>query len=210
MNGYVIAALILAIFFCIGCIRIGGGASLGDEGLTAWVRLGPKKLVLYPMKPKPEKPPKKKPKPQKPPKPKKEKPPKPKTSLGSKLREGKLLADIFVPIALEAAKGFFYKLQIDVLELYIHVGAYDPADGAVLYGRANALAAAVWLPLNQAFRIREGRVRVDWDPLAEKLVCAGQLALSLRIGEILWIGLRFGVKALVGFLRYRRLKRKAV
>ena len=139
-----------------------------------------------------------------------EKPPKPKTSLGSKLREGKLLADIFVPIALEAAKGFFYKLQIDVLELYIHVGAYDPADGAVLYGRANALAAAVWLPLNQAFRIREGRVRVDWDPLAEKLVCAGQLALSLRIGEILWIGLRFGLKALAGFLRYRRLKRKAV
>ena len=100
--------------------------------------------------------------------------------------------------------------EIDVLELYIHVGAYDPADGAVLYGRANALAAAVWLPLNQAFRIREGRVRVDWDPLAEKLVCAGQLALSLRIGEILWIGLRFGVKALAGFLRYRRLKRKAV
>lgn len=210
MNGYVIAALILAIFFCIGCIRIGGGASLGDEGLTAWVRLGPKKLVLYPMKPKPEKKLQKKPKPQKPPKPRKEKPPKPKTSLGSKLREGKLLADIFVPIALEAAKGFFYKLQIDVLELYIHVGAYDPADGAVLYGRANALAAAVWLPLNQAFRIREGRVRVDWAPLAEKLVCAGQLALSLRIGEILWIGLRFGVKALAGFLRYRRLKRKAV
>ena len=97
-----------------------------------------------------------------------------------------------------------------MLELYIHVGAYDPADGAVLYGRANALAAAVWLPLNQAFRIREGRVRVDWDPLAEKLVCAGQLALSLRIGEILWIGLRFGLKALAGFLRYRRLKRKAV
>lgn len=183
---------------------------MGDEGLTAWVRLGPKKLVLYPMKPKPEKKPQKKPKPQKPPKPRKEKPPKPKTSLGSKLREGKLLADIFVPIALEAAKGFFYKLQIDVLELYIHVGAYDPADGAVLYGRANALAAAVWLPLNQAFRIREGRVRVDWAPLAEKLVCAGQLALSLRIGEILWIGLRFGVKALAGFLRYRRLKRKAV
>ncbi len=210
MNGYVIAALILAIFFCIGCVRIGGGASLGDEGLTAWVRLGPKKLVLYPMKPKPEKKPQKKPKPQKPPKPRKEKPPKPKTSLGSKLREGKLLADIFVPIALEAAKGFFYKLQIDVLELYIHVGAYDPADGAVLYGRANALAAAVWLPLNQAFRIREGRVRVDWAPLAEKLVCAGQLALSLRIGEILWIGLRFGLKALAGFLRYRRLKRKAV
>ena len=97
MNGYVIAALILAIFFCIGCIRIGGGASLGDEGLTAWVRLGPKKLVLYPMKPKPEKKLQKKPKPQKPPKPRKEKPPKPKTSLGSKLREGKLLADIFVP-----------------------------------------------------------------------------------------------------------------
>ena len=53
-------------------------------------------------------------------------------------------------------------------------------------------------------------MRVDWDPLAEKLVCAGQLALSLRIGEILWIGLRFGLKALAGFLRYRRLKRKAV
>ena len=74
----------------------------------------------------------------------------------------------------------------------------------------DALAAAVWIPMNDAFHIREGRVRVDWDPLAERLTCAGQLALSLRIGQILWIGLRFGVKALAGLLRYRRLKRKAV
>lgn len=208
MNGYVIAALILALLFCIGHIRVGGGASLGDGGLLAWVRLGPGKITLYPPKPKKEKPPK--PKRAKPPKPKKEKAPKPKSPLEERLRSGKLLAQTFVPIALEAAKGFAYKLRIDVLELYIHVGACDPADGAVLYGRANALAAAVWLPLNRAFVIKEGRVRVDWDPLAEQLTCSGQLALSLRIGEILWIGLRFGGKALAGFLRYRRLKRKAV
>lgn len=211
MNGYVIAALILALLFCIGRIRVGGGASLGDEGLLAWIRIGPKKITLYPPKPKKDKPQKpKKAKPAKPSKQKKEKPPKPKTSLEEKLRSGKLLAETFVPIALEAAKGFVYKLQIDVLELYIHVGAYDPADGAVLYGRANALAASVWLPLNEAFTIQEGRVRVDWDPLAENLTCSGRLALSLRVGQILWIGLRFGVKALAGFLRYRRLKRKAV
>lgn len=209
MNGYVIAALILAVLWCIGRIRVGGGARLGDQGLSAWVRLGPKQIVLYPLKPKKDTPPKKPKKPKKA-KPKKEKPPKPKTTLAEKLRSGKLLAETFVPIALEAAKGFAYKLQIDVLELYIHVGAGDPADGAVLYGRANALAAAVWIPMNDAFHIREGRVRVDWDPLAERLTCAGQLALSLRIGQILWIGLRFGVKALAGLLRYRRLKRKAV
>lgn len=209
MNGYVIAALILAVLWCIGRIRVGGGARLGDQGLSAWVRLGPKQIVLYPPKPKKEKPPKKPKKPKKA-KPKKEKPPKPKPTLSEQLRSGKLLAETFVPIALEAAKGFAYKLQIDVLELYIHLGAGDPADGAVLYGRANALAAAVWIPMNEAFHIREGRVRVDWAPLAERLTCAGQLALSLRIGQILWIGLRFGVKALAGLLRYRRLKRKAV
>ena len=209
MNGYVIAALIVAVLWWIGRIRVGGGARLGDQGLSAWVRLGPKQIVLYPLKPKKDTPPKKPKKPKKA-KTRKEKPPKPKTTLAEKLRSGKLLAETFVPIALEAAKGFAYKLQIDVLELYIHVGAGDPADGAVLYGRANALAAAVWIPMNDAFHIREGRVRVDWDPLAERLTCAGQLALSLRIGQILWIGLRFGVKALAGLLRYRRLKRKAV
>ena len=209
MNGYVIAALILAVLWCIGRIRVGGGARLGDQGLAAWGRPGPKHSVLYPHNPTTAPPPKKPQQPKKA-KPRKEKPPKPKTTLAEKLRSGKLLAETFVPIALEAAKGFAYKLQIDVLELYIHVGAGDPADGAVLYGRANALAAAVWIPMNDAFHIREGRVRVDWDPLAERLTCAGQLALSLRIGQILWIGLRFGVKALAGLLRYRRLKRKAV
>ena len=68
---------------------------------------------------------------------------------------------------------------------------YSVVDAMVL-GRAagaDALAAAVWIPMNDAFHIREGRVRVDWDPLAERLTCAGQLALSLRIGQILWIGL---------------------
>lgn len=209
MNGYIVAALILAVLFCIGRIRVGGGARLGDGGLSAWIRLGPKKLVLYPPKPKQEKPPKK-PKKVRPKKPKKEKPPKPKPSLEARLRSGKLLAETFVPIALEAARGFFHKLTIDVLELYIHVGARDPADGAALYGRANALAASVWLPLNKAFTIKDGRVRVDWDPLAEELTCSGQLALSLRLGQILWIGLRFGIKALAGFVRVWRLKRKAV
>ena len=92
-----------------------------------------------------------------------------------------------LPLALEAAERFRRKLQVDVLYLEVTAGAPDPADAAMIYGRTNAALGAAWQPLNTAFHIKDGRavVRVAFD--REQTTVYGTLAMSIKLGQALWL-----------------------
>lgn len=207
---YILAAVVLVLFL-IGQVRVGGRAAFNADGFFLWIRLGRFSIKILPMTPKEEKPPKpqkpKKPKKKKEPrKPKKEKPPVP---LPEKLGGALEYAQALLPVALEAAKGMWRGLRVDKLELELTAGGGDPADAAMLYGQANAALGALWQPLTKAFHVKDGAARVKLDFDAPGTTVYGQASLSVKIGTVVWIGLRAGVKALFGALAARkRLKTK--
>ena len=195
MTGWIIAGVVVLLIWFIGCVPLGAGVSrTREEGNRIWLQLGPASITLYPRPKKtPTKPAKeKKSKPAKAKKPKKEgKPRKPFTR-----EQVVTLVRRFLALGLEAAGSFRRKLCIDVLELDLIVGSPDPADAAMDYGKASAALGVLWGPLNEAFRVKDGRARVDVDFQQEHWAVWGRLQMTLTIGQLVWLGLRYGAAAL--------------
>ena len=208
MKALFVLAVLVLILLLLGQVRVGGRAEFNEKGFFLWIRLGRLKLKILPAGPKEEKigKPKKPKKEKEPKKPKKEKPP---TPLPEKIGGALEYAQALLPVALEAAKGMWRGLRVDVLELELTAGGSDPADAAMLYGQANAALGALWHPLTRAFHVKDGTARVKLDFDAPGTTVYGQAALSVKIGTLVWIGLGAGWKALFGALAARkRLKRK--
>lgn len=225
MTGWRILGLVVIVLFLIGQVKVGVGAEFAQDGLTVKARLGWIKIKVFPLAKKEGKKPKKKKKDKKQKKSaapaaqpigtseaetvgetqqaakKAEKP------IGEKIGGALDLAKQFVPLVLEAAGCFWKKLVMDELELSLTVGGSDPADTAMLYGQANAALAALWEPITNAFHVKDGhaQVRIDFD--APNMTLYGKAALSLKIGQILWLVVYFGVKALARFLTYRSIRK---
>ncbi len=114
-----------------------------------------------------------------------------------------------LPILLDLGRRFAGKLQIDTLTMELTAGGPDPAQAAMLYGRAQAALGALWFPLTEAFQVKDGHAwaRIDFD--APGMLLYVEAALSLKMGQILLIGLYAGGRALRTLLAVRRSRKQA-
>ncbi len=193
--------LALAALIVLVCLlRVGVDASYEDDVFTLKIVAGPATLTLLPKKPKSEK--KKKPKKEKKKKPKKKDADKPKNRLSLSFLVG------VAKLALQAVNTFRRKLHVDVFRLVFIAGGADPYDVAMLTGRVRAALDGLYPLARRALIIRERDVRVGADFLADKPVVAGRLKLTIRIGQVLGIGLVFAVRALVLLLKDKTGKPK--
>ena len=208
MTGLWIAAVVLAILFLVGQVRVGVRGEYTAHGITAWIRLGPVHLKVWPRKAAKQKPAREK----------KEQKPKKESGKETQVPAGGALEYVreLLPLALEAAGQFRQKLQVDHLELVLRAGAHDPADAAMVYGYANAALGGLWLPLTEAFHVKDGRARVELDFESEHTTLYALGAMSIKVGQALWLGLYFGLKglsklaAVKGRRSAREKERKAV
>lgn len=208
MTGLWIAAVVLAILFLVGQVRVGVRGEYTAHGITAWIRLGPVHLKVWPRKAAKQKPAREK----------KEQKPKKESDKETQVPAGGALEYVreLLPLALEAAGQFRQKLQVDHLELVLRAGAHDPADAAMVYGYANAALGGLWLPLTEAFHVKDGRARVELDFESEHTTLYALGAMSIKVGQALWLGLYFGLKglsklaAVKGRRSAREKERKAV
>lgn len=210
MTGWWVALTILLALVLLLQLRLRVWGEHGPQGSAARLMIGPVAIQLYP--PKEEK----KPPPQESQEEKQTQPPKQK--MGPDLaplttQEGIDLIRETLALLLQAAKALHRRLRMDELILQITVpGGDDPAQGAMDYGRANALLGSLWQPVNAALHVQEGRagVRVDFESTAWAVYARG--SLSLTLGQLLWLGLGYGIKSLKKFMQFRRLmkSRKAV
>ncbi len=207
MRGWMIAALVLLILFLLGQIRVGVEVQYSRDGLGIRARLGWIRLKLFPRAKKTDKADRE----EKPRKREKEKPAEPAEEKKESTLGGPVaLARELLPLALEAAGQLRRKLVVDRLELRLTVGSDDPGDAALLYGQANAVLGALWQPLTESFHVKNGRAHVEVDFDAAGMTLYGLAALSLKIGQILHLGLYFGIQALRRLLRLKkRQKAKA-
>lgn len=205
MIGWIIAGVVILLMCLLGSLRLGvGGAHTQEEGIQVWLRIGPARITLYPRPKKQAKPAKaKKDKPPKEKKPKKERTSK-KPFTGEQIVA---LVRQLIPLALEAAGSFRRKLRIDVMDARLVVGEPDPADAAMHYGQASAAVGALWGPLNEAFQIKDGRARVDVDFQQEHWALWGRVQMTLTVGQLVWLGLRYGA-AVLNILRETRKESK--
>lgn len=202
MKGPVILLCVLIALALLMQVRLGCKAEYDQNGPVVYVRVGKLYLRIFPMnkKDKPRKPKEKKPK--------KEKKTKEPVPLSEKIGGALGYLEQLLPVVLDAVKYFGRKLSIDTLRLHLVAGSSDPADTALLYGRATAALGALWYPLTEAFDIKDGHAKVDLDFRVEEMKISGTAALSLKLGQILWFVFYFGVRALCRFLKERSRQTK--
>lgn len=191
--GLWILLIFLLLLIGLMLLPVGVDAEYAPEGFFLRIKAGPARITLLPKKPKKEKKPKK-PKTEKP---KKEKKPK---------KKPKLTLDLIftlVRLALESVSAFRKKLKVELFRLWLLVATKDPYQTATLYGTISAALEGLYPFAARALDIRERDVRVNADFTEEPMDVMGRLILTIRIGQILGIGLVFIWKLLVWYLKQR-------
>ena len=190
---------VVIVLFLIGQIRVGCKAEYDQNGVQVFVRVAAFHIRVFPLKKKTgEK------KPKKAKKPKKEKKPKQPVPMKEKIGGALGYVQTLLPVVIKAVGYFFKKLQIDTLRLRLVAGSPDPADAAKVYGTASAALGALWQPLTQAFDVKDGHARVDLDFESDRMTIWASASLSIKIGQIIWLAVYFGIWALVRFLKERK------
>lgn len=198
--------VVLLVLWLISLIRVGARVKYGEAGLFVNVLAGPLKIQLLPAKPKKEKKPKK-PKKKKPAKLKKEKKPKPEGRPGTLSRLMKLL-----PVVGQACGSLKRKIRIDDLELELIWGGSDPAAIALGYGQANAALGILWPIFDNNFKVKCSNFQIGMGYARSQPGVELQAAVTMTIGQITALGVHYGAKALITWIKSGRptVKRQEV
>lgn len=204
----------LGIVLLLAVLPIGVRLRYNSKGIVLKILAGPVKITLLPRTTKKKKEKKKKeakaakepaeenlPKPPQPPKQPKEK--KPKAEKGGSLLD-------FLPLvktALDFLGDFRRKLRLDNLYLRLILAGDDPCDLAVNYGRAWAAVGNLLPQLEKWFVIKKRDIEVECDFETSQTLVIAHLDLTITLGRLLAAVVRFAVRALIEYLKFRK-KRK--
>lgn len=116
----------------------------------------------------------------------------------------------FIPlikVMLEFMNQFRKKLRINRLVLKLVLAGDDPCDLALNYGRAWAALGNLMPMLDKAFVIGKRDCEVECDFTATETLITAQAELTVRLGQIVWLGTVYGVRLLKELLIFKK-KRK--
>ena len=172
-----------------------------EEGLLVRLHIGPAKLRLYPPKaeePAAETPPEKEKKKTEP----KEKPRKERKPIT--MEQVLYLLEQAPPILSRALSRVRRRVRVGPLKVWLLLSAADPADTGLLYGRVEAALMAALPILHRCLRIRDQDIQIYPDFTGQGMDYQLDVGLSLRLWDLLVIGLcagAGGLKLLVGMRR---------
>lgn len=113
-----------------------------------------------------------------------------------------------VKIGLDFLAEFFgKKLHVNHLELKLTLAGGDPCDLALNYGRAWEALGNLWPRLEKWMVIQKRDVNIQCDFEGDKTLIYTRLDISITLGRLIGIAVRYGWRALVAFLKIRK-KRK--
>lgn len=201
--------IFLAILIGLGCVPLGVRLRYDEDGPLAAVLLGRLPIVLYPLpgwlkkltsreKKDGEKKPKKE-------KPKKEKPPK--DTFGEAPQGGSWKKFLpLVRLGLHFLGDFRRKLRVNRLVLRLTLAGDDPCDLAVNYGRAWAAVGNLLAAMQRAFVIQKRDVEVQCDFLGEETKVVFAMDLTITLGRILGLLVKYGIRAVAILLKMKNQK----
>lgn len=197
MTALWIVLALLALLTLLNLLRVGVSAGYEAQAFSVSARVGPLTIPVWPRPPAEE-----------PKKPKKEKPPKEPKAPQEQTKEKKLDFDTIlalVKLALKAAGSFRRKLTVELFRLVFVAGSSDPYDTAMQSAYVQAALGSLRPLAQRALHIQERDVQVGADFTADKPRIEARLTLTIRIGQIVAIGVVFGV----GYLKLMLQKKKA-
>lgn len=196
--------IFLAILVLLAILPLGASVRYDADGPRVRIVAGPVKIQVFPMKKKPkkDKPKKEKPKKEhkKPAQAGEEQKPFPKPRTGGSWTDFLPL----VQVVLDLLNDLRRKLRVNELKLHLTLAGDDPCDLAVNYGRMNASLAALIAQLERVLVIQKRDVHVDCDFTASETVILARLDLTITLGRILSIAVRYGVRGLMTFLKIKK------
>ena len=196
--------IFLAILVLLAILPLGASVLYDADGPRVRIVAGPVKIQVFPMKKKPkkDKPKKEKPKKEskKPAQAGEEQKPFPKPKTGGSWTDFLPL----VQVALDLLNDLRRKLRVNELKLHLTMAGDDPCDLAINYGRMNASLAALIAQLERVLVIKKRDVHIDCDFTASETVILARLDLTITLGRILSIAVRYGVRGLTTFLKIKK------
>ena len=202
MTALIVILIVLAVFWLIGMIRLGGRLKYGEAGFYVHILAGPVKIQVLPASTK--KPKKQKPKKEKKTKPEKPKKPKPEGQPGTLRRVMSVL-----PRILDAVGALKRKIRIDDIDLTLIWGGSDPASIAIGYGRANAALGALWPLVENNFKVKRRSFDIQLDYGRTEPAVEVTAAFTITLGQILTLALWHGGRVLIQWVRSGRPARPA-
>ena len=197
MTALWIVLALLALLTLLNLLRVGVSAGYEAQAFSVSARVGPLTIPVWPRPPAEE-----------PKKPKKEKPPKEPKAPQEQTKEKELDFDTVLALAklaLKAAGSFRRKLTVELFRLVFVAGSSDPYDTAMQSAYVQAALGSLRPLAQRALHIQERDVQVGADFTADKPRIEARLTLTVRIGQIVAIGVVFGV----GYLKLMLQKKKA-
>ena len=197
--GWLIA---LAVIVLLAVLPLGASVKYDSGGLLVRLIAGPARITLFPRKKKDKE--EKKPK-----KETKKEEPAPKTEAALKEKTGGKLTDFLplVQVALDFLGEFRRKLRVNRLEMKIIMAGGDPCDLAVNYGRAWAALGNLVPLLERCFVIKKRDLEVECDFVSEETLIYARLDLTITLGRILSLAVRYGIRALREFLKIMKFRK---
>lgn len=197
MTALWIVLALLAFLTLLNLLRVGVSAGYEAQAFSVSARVGPLTIPVWPRPPAEE-----------PKKPKKEKPPKEPKAPQEQTKEKELDFDTILALAklaLKAAGSFRRKLTVELFRLVFVAGSSDPYETAMQSAYVQAALGSLRPLAQRALHIQERDVQVGADFTADKPRIEARLTLTIRIGQIVAIGVVFGV----GYLKLMLQKKKA-
>lgn len=112
-----------------------------------------------------------------------------------------------IRLALDFLGDFRRKLRINHLEMDLILAGDDPADLGILYGNAWAALGNLWPCLERSFVIKKRDVKVQCDFEAEETRFTMRADLTITLGRLLALAVRYGIRAIQEYLKIKNTKK---
>lgn len=201
--------IVLGVLVLLAILPVGVSALYNENGPLVRLILGPVKLTIFPGKKKARK----------------EKPKKEAKAVAKKQAKAERKAQKaqqkkpsetggswkdFLPLiktGLAFLGDFRRKLRVKRLEANLIMAGGDPADLAVNYGKTWAAVGGLMPQLERIFVIKKRNIAVQCDFTAEKTLIYARLDVTITLGRLLTLVVRYGIRALRQFIDIKN-KRK--
>ena len=113
-----------------------------------------------------------------------------------------------LPVVGQACGALKRKIRIDDLDLDLIWGGSNPAAIAIGYGQANGAMGMIWPILDHNFKVKRRNLRISMDYSRTQPGVEAAAALTMTVGQIVTLGVHYGVKALVTWIKSGKPARK--